>query len=65
MMKVRDALKDGGYRVWMDIDSIGGSTLQAMANAVEGSAAVLMCVSRKYKDSPNCRSGMQHWDHFI
>ncbi len=29
-----------------------------MANAVENSAVVLICMSEKYKDSYNCRSGI-------
>ena len=57
MLKIRDSLKQQGYKVWMDVDKIGGSTLQAMATAVENSAAILIAVSRKYKESPNCRSG--------
>ena len=35
----------------MDVDRMSGSTLEAMAKAVEGSAVVLMCVSKKYKES--------------
>ena len=42
----------------MDIDQMGGSTLQAMADAVEKASIVLMAMSQKYKDSPNCRAGM-------
>lgn len=30
---------------------MSGSTLEAMAKAVEGSAVVLICVSKKYKES--------------
>ena len=41
----------------MDIDNMEGSTLQAMAEAVEDSFAVVSCMSQKYKDSPNCRAG--------
>ena len=41
----------------MDIDQMGGSTLQAMADAVEGADVVLICMSNKYKNSPNCRAG--------
>ena len=59
MLRIRDALKNCGYNIWMDVDKIGGSTLQAMASAVENSAAVLIAVSRKYKESANCRSGKQ------
>ena len=34
-----------------------GSTLEAMALAVEKAAVVLVCMSQKYKNSPNCRTG--------
>ena len=34
-----------------------GSILEAMANAVENAAVVVICLSQKYKDSPNCRTG--------
>jgi len=39
----------------MDVDEMGGSTLQSMAEAVEKAAVVLICFSRKYKDSVSCR----------
>ena len=38
---------------------IAGSTLEAMALAVEKAAVVLICMSQKYKESPNCRTGEQ------
>jgi male-specific lethal 1 len=41
----------------MDIDQMGGSTLQAMAEAVEGADVFLICMSNKYKHSPACRAG--------
>ena len=41
----------------MDVDEMGGSTLESMAKAVENASVVLVCVSQKYKESPNCRSG--------
>ena len=44
-------------KVWMDIDQMFGSTLQTMAEAVENADIFLMAMSRKYKDSPNCRAG--------
>ena len=34
-----------------------GSTLDAMAKAVENSWLVLICVSTYYKESPDCRTG--------
>ena len=41
----------------MDVDNMAGSTLQAMAEAVEDADVVLVCFSQKYKNSPNCRAG--------
>ncbi|KAK7115728.1 hypothetical protein V1264_001547 [Littorina saxatilis] len=60
MMQVRDSLRKEGFQVWMDIDNIKGSTLQAMAEAVEGASAVLICMSQRYKDSPNCRTEAEY-----
>ena len=37
-----------------------GSTLEAMAKAVENSSVVLVCVSERYKESPNCRSEAEY-----
>ena len=42
-----------------------GSTLEAMALAVERSAVVLVCLSQGYKDSPSCRTGNLHTLTFI
>ena len=46
-----------GLEVWIDIERMGGSTLSAMAEAVENASVVLVCMSEKYKLSPNCRLG--------
>ncbi|XP_018619020.1 uncharacterized protein LOC108941064 isoform X2 [Scleropages formosus] len=56
MLKVNRALQDAGIKVWMDVEQMAGSTLQAMAEAVEKASVVLIGVSAKYKDSPNCRT---------
>ncbi|XP_078697350.1 uncharacterized protein LOC144925267 [Branchiostoma floridae x Branchiostoma belcheri] len=53
--QIKTVLESNGYKVWMDIEQMGGSTFDAMAKAVEGAAVVLICMSRKYKDSYNCR----------
>ena len=56
LVKVKKRLKESGYRVWMDLEQMKGSTLEAMAEAVENASVVLVCVSRRYKESQNCRS---------
>ena len=56
LVEVKNRLQASGYRVWMDLEQMKGSTLEAMAEAVENASAVLVCVSRRYKESQNCRS---------
>lgn len=65
-------MKDYGYKVWLDIEQMEGSTLEAsilnvkeqvkisftlrsVAGAIEHADMVLICMSQRYKDSPNCR----------
>ena len=56
LVEVKNRLQASGYRVWMDLEQMKGSTLDAMAEAVENASVVLVCVSRRYKESQNCRS---------
>ena len=60
LIEVKDRLQASGYRVWMDLEQMRGSTLEAMAKAVENSSVVLVCVSERYKESPNCRSEAEY-----
>ena len=60
LVEVKNRLQASGYRVWMDLEQMGGSTLEAMAKAVENSSVVLICVSEPYKESPNCRSEAEY-----
>ena len=53
--KIKDELQSRGYDVWIDVENIYGSSLAAMAEAVENSAVFLMCVTEEYYMSPNCR----------
>jgi hypothetical protein len=55
VIRLASALKQRGYDVWLDVEQMNGSTLEAMAHAIEQSELVLICMSQKYKDSPNCR----------
>ena len=57
VIQIKNKLQADGFKVWMDIDEMGGSTLESMAKAVENASVMLLCVSQEYKESPNCRSG--------
>ena len=58
--RVNSALQARGYAVWIDIEKMQGSAVEAMADAVED--AVVMCygISRAYKESANCRLEAQY-----
>eukprot|EP00457_Paulinella_chromatophora_P005546 gb/GEZN01005563.1/.p1 GENE.gb/GEZN01005563.1/~~gb/GEZN01005563.1/.p1 ORF type:complete len:493 (-),score=118.65 gb/GEZN01005563.1/:177-1655(-) len=55
VLQVKEELQRRGWRVWIDTEQMKGSTLAAMAEAVEGAAAVLMFMSSSYQTSDNCR----------
>ncbi|XP_078577148.1 uncharacterized protein LOC144862496 [Branchiostoma floridae x Branchiostoma japonicum] len=60
LISIKKKLQAAGFKVWMDLEQMGGSTLQAMAEAVENSAVVLMAMSHMYKESPNCRTEAEY-----
>jgi len=53
--KISRYLKERNFKVWLDIEQMSGSTLEAMADAVERSSLVVILFSAAYKDSANCR----------
>ena len=59
-LRVVGSLQSRGYLVWIDTEQMKGSTVDTMALAVEGSAVVLIGVSRAYKESSNCRMEAQY-----
>jgi hypothetical protein len=46
-----------GYSVWLDVDNINVGVLESMAQAVENSSIVLICMNEQYKQSYYCRLG--------
>ena len=45
LVEVKNRLQASGYRVWMDLEQMKGSTLEAMAEAVENASVVLVCLT--------------------
>ena len=60
IVRVVGSLQSRGYLVWVDVEQMKGATVDTMALAVEGSAVVLIGVSRAYKESSNCRMECQY-----
>eukprot|EP00550_Attheya_septentrionalis_P005492 CAMPEP_0198296402 /NCGR_PEP_ID=MMETSP1449-20131203/32327_1 /TAXON_ID=420275 /ORGANISM="Attheya septentrionalis, Strain CCMP2084" /LENGTH=605 /DNA_ID=CAMNT_0043997009 /DNA_START=14 /DNA_END=1831 /DNA_ORIENTATION=+ len=60
VVKIKSELESAGFEVWLDLEKMSGSTLQAMAEAVEDSAVIISCVSQKYQESVACRTEAEY-----
>ena len=60
VLKIKEKLESYGYKIWIDINDIHGSSLESMANAIENSFVVLICVSERYRESINCQAEAQY-----
>ena len=49
MLKIRASLKRRGYSVWIDVEQMQGSTVDAMADAVDESYCIAYALSRECK----------------
>lgn len=47
ILRLNASLLMRGYKVWLDVDMMKGSTLDAMSEAVEGAEVMLYCLSKK------------------
>ncbi|XP_030842406.1 uncharacterized protein LOC105439385 [Strongylocentrotus purpuratus] len=56
MLQVKSYLEESGYNIWMDVDKMKGDILDSMAKAVQRASVVLVCMSRKFKESQHCRT---------
>jgi hypothetical protein len=54
--KIYDELIKAHYRVWIDFDQMHGNVMDAMAQAIEQSKMVLICMSEQYRRSNYCRA---------
>jgi len=53
-------LKSKGIPIWIDVDQMEGSVLEAMANAVESASVVIIGLSSQYKESQACRTEAEY-----
>ncbi|CAF1013402.1 unnamed protein product [Adineta ricciae] len=58
--KIHDRLETDGYKVWLDRDEMHGSIIERMAEAIEQSQFVLICMSTNYKNSTNCKAEAEY-----
>ncbi|XP_070550712.1 uncharacterized protein [Ptychodera flava] len=62
VMIIKEALEEKGYRIGMELRHEEGSIAWAMTEGVDNSSAVLLCVSKAYKDSVNCNKEASYAD---
>lgn len=55
VLRFAECLKSRGFKIWIDVEHMTGSTVDAMADAVENVSVVCICMSKSYKESTNCR----------
>jgi hypothetical protein len=55
-LEIHEQLVKDGFNVWIDRDCLRGSTMVGIANAIENSEYVLICMSNTYKQSVYCQS---------
>ena len=58
--RINNALKARDYAVWIDVEKMQGSTVEAMSAAVEDCAVMCYGISQAYKESTNCRMEAQY-----
>ena len=51
-----EELSKASYRVWIDFDQMHGNVMDAMAQAIEQSHTVIICMSEEYRKSNYCRA---------
>jgi hypothetical protein len=54
--QIYEELVKAGYRVWIDYDQIHGNVMDAMAQAIERSQTIIICMSEQYRRSNYCRA---------
>jgi hypothetical protein len=54
--QIYDELTRAGFLVWIDFDQMHGNVMDAMAQAIEQSRTVVICISEQYRRSNYCRA---------
>ncbi|UJR22646.1 hypothetical protein I4U23_025686 [Adineta vaga] len=54
--QIYEELVKAGFRVWIDFDQMHGNVMDAMAQAIERSNTIVICMSEQYRRSNYCRA---------
>ena len=59
-LEIAHALKELGFEIWIDVENMSGDIYDKMAEAVEGSSVLLVCMTSKYEKSANCERELKY-----
>ncbi|CAF1407133.1 unnamed protein product [Rotaria sordida] len=54
--QIYEELSKAGYRIWIDFDQMHGNVMDAMAQGIEQSHIIIVCMSEHYRKSNYCRA---------
>jgi hypothetical protein len=57
---IYERFQKDGYQVWIDESQMFGSIIERMAEGIENSEFILMCMSSSYKKSLNCQAEAEY-----
>jgi len=60
MIELGNFLKSQGITIWIDVEQMEGSVLEAMAEAVQNASVVIIGLSSQYKESQACRTEAEY-----
>ncbi|XP_077985621.1 uncharacterized protein LOC144440196 [Glandiceps talaboti] len=60
--RIKNELDHRGYKTWMDLNDMRGNINEVTANAIEAAGVVLLCVTRAFKESHNCKKETNYAD---
>ena len=60
VLEIARALKQFGFEIWIDVEKMSGDVFDKMAEAVEGSSVVVVCMTSKYEKSVNCKRELNY-----
>ncbi|XP_069122352.1 heat shock 70 kDa protein 12A-like [Argopecten irradians] len=55
-LKVYESLKEHKFPVWIDVEDMKGNVLDSMSQAILDAKIVIICASKDYGNSQNCRT---------
>lgn len=57
LLRIKQAITEAGFSVWMDIEQMRENVYDRMAEAIQEASVVLISMSYSYQRSEYCRRG--------